>query len=141
MSNLSRNVSGILKQQGEKSYQPYISQDKKHDQHFVHLVLDEMLGGIDVSSADSIVIESDNCCSQYKSRTYFESVQQLCNKYNKKVIRAFGIPEHGKGEVDHVGGTAKTTIKRGVATGIHLRFVNSKFRDKKDRKYVIREIT
>ena len=84
--------SGIIKQNGEKSYHPYLSNNKKHDQHFVHLVLDEMLGHVDLSAAEYIVIESDNCSCQYKSSTYFESIQRLCNKYKKNVIRIFGIP-------------------------------------------------
>ena len=64
------------------------------------------------------------------------------------MIRIFGIPEHGKGEVDHVGGIAKTTIRRGVASGIYfegvnsmVNFLESKFGDKKEPKYVIKEIT
>ena len=140
--------SGIIKQNGEKSYHPYLSNDKKHDQHLVHLVLDEMLGHVDLSAAEYIVIESDNCSWQYKSSTHFESIQRLCNKYKKNVIRIFGIPEHGKGEVDHVGGIAKTTIRRGVASGIYfegvnsmVNFLESKFWAKKEPKYVIKEIT
>ena len=108
----------ILKQNGEKSYHPYISNNKKHEQHFIYLVLEQRLSIVDVLSADSIVIESNNCSSQYKSSTHFENVQRLCNDYDTKVIQVFGIPEHGKGEVDHVGDTAKNTIKRGVTSGM-----------------------
>jgi len=35
--------SGLMKYQGEKTYHPYLSADRKHDQHFVHCVLEEML--------------------------------------------------------------------------------------------------
>ena len=98
---------------GEGSY--HISNGKKHVQHFV---LEEKLGDVDSSSADYLVIE--NCSSQYKTCTHFESVHHLGNQHNKKIIRLLGIPEHGKGEVIHVGGTVKTTIKRGVASGIKL---------------------
>ena len=48
---------------------------------------------------------------------HFESIQRLSDKYDIKIIRLFGIPEHGKGEVDHVGGIAKTGIRREIATG------------------------
>ena len=68
--------SGILKQNGKNSYHPYLSNNKKHDQHFAHLVLEEMLSTVDVLSADSIVVESDTCSCQYKSSTHFESVQR-----------------------------------------------------------------
>jgi hypothetical protein len=33
------------------------------------------------------------------------------------IIRIYGISEHGKSEVDHVGGIAKTTLRRQIATG------------------------
>ena len=35
--------SGILKYNGVKSYHPYISDDRKHDQHFVKIAMKEML--------------------------------------------------------------------------------------------------
>ena len=65
--------SGILKQQGEKSYHAYFSDSKVHDQVFVKTVLDEMidtsteLNETIVIESETIVIESDNMTSQYKS--------------------------------------------------------------------------
>ena len=38
--------SGILFDNGNKSYHPYISVDKKHDQKFVRIVMDEMINNI-----------------------------------------------------------------------------------------------
>ena len=55
-----------------------------------------MLSTVDVLSADSIVIESDNCSSQYKSSTHFESMQRLCNKYDRKVCNDYVINMIGK---------------------------------------------
>ena len=37
--------------------------------------------------------------------------------YDKTFIRMYGIPDHGKGEVDHVGGTDKVTVQQIAATG------------------------
>ena len=111
--------SGILKTSDSdiKEYHPYISDDKKHDQQFVEVVIDKMLEDVNVQPSSHIIIESDNCSSQYKSTNHFESIQHVANKFNVNVIQVFGIAEHGKGEVDHVGGLTKTTIRRAIASG------------------------
>lgn len=58
------------------------------------------------------VIDSDNCTAQYKSGLNFHHYQQIADDYNKTLIKMYGIPSHGKGEVDHVGGTAKVVARR-----------------------------
>ena len=140
--------SGILKAKGRKSYHPYISNDRKHDQQFVHVVLEKMLDGINVEAVSYVVIESDNCSSQYMSAKHFFSIQQLSNQLDSKVLRVFGISEHGKGEVDHVGGIAKNAIRKEIAGGCILQdasgmvdFLEHKFRDNSSPEYIVREIT
>ena len=44
-------------------------------------------------------------------------MQTLANKFKVNVICIFSIAEHGKGEVDHEGGLAKTTLWRAIAAG------------------------
>ena len=140
--------SGLMKYKGEKSYHPYLSHEIKHDQYFVESVLTEMLGGVEVKRNTTIVIESDNCSSQYKSTAHFDSNQRLADEYRVKIVRFFGIPEHGKGEVDHVGGVAKTTIRREIAACEFFSSVSEMvamlkkwFGDQEQPKYVIKEIT
>ena len=101
--------SSISKSKDGKIYHPYISNTRKHDQVFVKIAMQEMLSEEDVSQCDAIIIESDNCASQYKSGLHFHHLQEIANNYSNTVIRIYGIPNHGKGEVDHVGGTAKVT--------------------------------
>ena len=60
-------------------------------------------------------MESDNCSYQYKSSAHFHGMQTLANKFQVNVICIFGIAEHGKGEVDHEGGFAKSTLWRVIA--------------------------
>ena len=60
---------------------------------------------------DAIVIDSDNCSVQYKSCLSFHHLQRISNKFDLPVIKMYGIPGHGKGEVDHVGSTAKVMAK------------------------------
>ena len=64
-----------------------------------------------------LIVESDNAV-QYKSCQHFDIIQQNCNEQNQPIIRNYGIPEHGKGEVGHVGGI--TTLRRAIAAGIFL---------------------
>ena len=44
-------------------------------------------------------------------------MQKLANQYNVNIVRVYGIAEHGKGEVDHVGGLAKTAVRKEVSNG------------------------
>ena len=139
--------SGILKAQGKKSYHPYISDDRKHDQTFVHCVLENMLEEVDINPETYLIIESDNCSSQYKSSAHFSSIQEISNHYQCNIIRVFGIPEHGKGEVDHVGGIAKNTIRRAIAednffenASTMVDYLNNKFENYTDPCYIIKEI-
>jgi len=134
--------SGIMKFEGEKSYHPYLSDDKKHDQHFVELALHEMISELP-TIPETIVIESDNCSQQYKSASHFYSMKQLADKFLFTVIRIYGIAEHGKGEVDHVGGVAKTAIRREVATGTFfesteemVEFLEKRFSDSITPRYI-----
>ena len=137
---------GILKVDGEKSYHPYLSKDRKHDQQFVHNVLEEMLLEVEYITAETtIVIESDNCSSQYNSAAYFQCIQDLSNKYKSTIIQVYSIAEHGKGKVDHVGGIVKTAIWREVAGGEVLldcdhmvSFLKSKFSNNENPHYIIK---
>ena len=67
--------SAILKNSGEKSYHPYLSNDHKHDQVFVHLAIEEMLKETKINPDMHIIIESDNCSQQYKSAPHFYHLQ------------------------------------------------------------------
>ena len=58
--------SGIVKlPTGDKSYHPYVSDDRKHDQHFAQSCLERMLEAPEVQVFDmSAIIESDNHSGQ-----------------------------------------------------------------------------
>ena len=99
-----------------KHYHPYISDDKTHDQVFVKKVLEEIIETVDVLP-EICVIDSDNCGMQYKSAEHFEDMQDLSNQISTPIIRVYGIAGHGKGEVDHVGGLAKCSVRRYAGTG------------------------
>ena len=139
--------SGILKCSGEKTYHPYSSDTLIHEQTFLRLVIEEMLSEVEMQDDSVIIIESDNCTSQYKSSKHFYDTQNIANKYEKTVFRVFGIAGHGKGEVDHVGGIAKVVIRRQIAAGSFfpdssdmVEFLNEKFKDHDSPRYKFKEI-
>ena len=138
--------SGITKVSGEKIYHPYFSDDKSHDVVFTDLVNKEMLTATDVGNADLIIIESDNCSSQYKSAAHFSKLQELSNAYQKP--RIWSIAGHGKGEVDHIGGIAKVAIRQEIARGSFfansddmVNFLSNKYAEFKDPHYVLKNIS
>ena len=138
--------SGIFKSNGEKVYHIYLSEDKVHGQQFIGVTLNQMLNNTDDTGSEYLLIESDNAY-QYKSCQHFDIVQELANKRNQMVIRNYGIPEHGKGEVDHVGGIGKTTLRRAIARGKFLDAVpemvdhlKAEFGNKECPCYVIDEV-
>ena len=139
--------SGILKCAGEKSYHPYLSNNKKHDQTFVSITIKEILNEARFEAGSYCIIESDNCTSQYKSAAHFYDLQEIANKNEIAIVRVFGIAGHGKGEVDHIGGLAKVTIRREIASGGLLAdaeemvaFLQNKFESRLNPKYFIKEI-
>ena len=108
--------SGIVKVNGHKVYHPYLSADRVHNQQMVVTAINKI---IDHSSTlytpttepDTIIIESDNAI-QYKYTQHFHEIQNLSNRLNKAIIRVYGIAQHGKGEIDYVGGIAKNTLQK-----------------------------
>ena len=125
-----------------------MSDSLKHDQVFTNLVMNEMLSEEDATNCDAIIIDSENCSSQYKSGLHFYHLQEISNNFDTTVIRTYGIPGHGKGEVYHVGGTAKVTIRRLAASGHTftdasdiVKALDTKFGDSTSTKYFIKEVT
>ena len=84
---------------------------------------------------------------QWKCAAHFSDIQNIADTFNSTIIRVFGIPEHGKGKVDHVGGTAKSTIKREIAACEFLievkemvEFLQSKFSASVPPIYIMKEV-
>ena len=141
--------SGLVKFTGEKSYHPYFSDSHLHDQVFVKLAIDRMLHHIvNFPEHILILIESDNCTSQYKSVQHFADMQSLADEYNTVIIQSYGISADGKGEVDNVEGVAKVTIRQAITAGLHfpnshemVEFLTTKFCNHKSPTYNFKEIS
>ena len=98
----------VLKLHGDKSYHPYLANDKCHNKKFVNVVLKEIIECVSTIPHLSI-IESDNCSAQYKSTEHFYNIQSLAGHFNIPIIQVF--VGHKKGGVDHVGSLAKCGIR------------------------------
>ena len=106
-----------------------------------------MLVSIEIPDGVPIIIESDNCKSQYKSAQHFFNMQNIANKYMRLLIYLYGVAGHGKGEVDHVGGMAKAAVPQEIARGAYfsnaeeiVSFLTHKFGVKEVPRYVIQEM-
>ena len=64
----------------KKRDQAFLSYDKIHDKVFVRLVLDEILNEVDIDECSAVVIESDNCSSQYKWSGHFSDIKNIANE-------------------------------------------------------------
>lgn len=140
--------AAILFLENEKQYHAYSSDDRVHDQAFVKLAIQQIFRDVEIPTEMKILIESDNCSSQYKSSQHFHDLQLLANQFNRTVIRVFGIAGHGKGEVDHVGGVVKVAARQEINRGRLFtnaqevnEFLCSKFEDKTTPTYKLCEIT
>ena len=140
--------SGIMQEGGVKSYHAHLSDDRFQDQVFVNHVLDKMLEESSLKEGDKLIIESDNCTSQYKCAEHFSGLQDIARKYKVTVIRVYGVAGHGKGDVDHVGGLAKVCVRREIVAGEALynsedmvECLKNKFGDSESPLYFFKEIT
>ena len=141
--------SAVLKTSQGKQYHPYLSEDRKHDQQLTKVAIKKVIRHIN-DNPEVLLLESDNC-KDYKSLESFKETQDTCNDINIPIIHVYGVPEHGKSEVDHVGGIAKTTLRRAIAGGTvfdpdnlvpdMIEYLRAKFEDNQDPSYEITELT
>ena len=110
--------SGIVKVNDYKYYYIHTSEDRNHDNVFVDEVLLQMIED-SPSTTKTVLINGDNCSNQYKCIQHFSKLQDLGTNKGKTIVCIWSIAGHGKGEVDHVGGLGKVTIRQAIAGG-HL---------------------
>lgn len=56
-----------------------------------------MLTSSVIGDNECILIESDNCSSQYESARYFHDIQQIANLYKMKFFKFAELQDMGKG--------------------------------------------
>ena len=96
---------GILKSNGEESYHPYLSDDRKHGQKFAYICIEEMLD--EVQLAQSSILSLRVKTAPLSTNLLEIDLQEINSENEISILRVIGIPGHGKGEGDHVGGVLK----------------------------------
>ena len=80
---------------GENKYVYHLSGDTNHDPVFVHEVLENIFQQWDIKN-ETVIIKTENVPTQYKNKYAFQSMLNLCNKHNMRIIRIYGAADHGK---------------------------------------------
>ena len=92
----------------------FFSDDLSHSAHFVNHVTEVVLDHLQATlpSLQKIIIFSDGCSSQYKSKVPFFSLSEMGGEI--EVERCFFGSRHGKNLCDALGVTVKTAARREV---------------------------
>lgn len=93
-------------------YIVFLSDDLVHDAPFVNLVLTTTEQHLNDLGIEKIVVWSDGCAAQYKSKLPFFYAAKSQN-----IERAFFGSRHGKGPCDACGGVIKMAVDRDVLGG------------------------
>jgi hypothetical protein len=95
----------------------HFSDDTSHDGAFVDLVMRDIMDRQGVTSGSTILVKTDNCKVQYKSRLPFRCYQNLCDDYGVNIVKTYGAPGHGKGLVDAMSSFGvKSPLRNAVVT-------------------------
>ena len=96
---------------GPVKYVYHLSDDTNHDPTFVHAVVKDIFDRWSIKN-ETVIIKSDNAPTQYKNKYAFESMQQLADDYNVKIVRIYGAAGHGKGLIDAMSSFGVKAILR-----------------------------
>ena len=84
---------------GENKFFYHLTDDTNHDSVLVHEVLEIIFQRWDIKN-ETAMIKSENASNRYKNKYAFQSILNVCNKYNVRMIRTYGAADHGKGLID-----------------------------------------
>ena len=88
-----------------------LSDDTNREPVFVNEVLEDIFKHGNIKD-ETIIIKSDNAPTQYKNKFAFQSMINLSNKYNVRVIHIYRAAGHGKGLIDAVSSFGVKAILR-----------------------------
>ena len=78
-----------------------MSNDTNHNNIFTAAIIEDIIvNQLDSLIDNVIILRSDNCSTQFKSRFVFASIRKLAMKYKVKMMWFYGEPGHGRGLVD-----------------------------------------
>ena len=94
---LQDNIDGVQK----NIFLYHIFDDTTRNSIMTFTILEDILTNYpQIMSSGHIVIRSDNCSTQYKSRYTFVQISKLASKYKKQLTWFYEEPDHGRGLPD-----------------------------------------
>ena len=83
------------------TYLYHISDDTNHDSTLTDYILEDTIKLLPELIKDGhLIIRSDNCSTQFKSKYTFSNMVRMAEKYGIQITWVFGEPGHGRGLVD-----------------------------------------
>ena len=91
-----------------------LSDDNKHDVHFVQKVISLILEDLKrrIPTLQTVHFFTDGCAGQYKNRKTMYNLCQIKDEFNLEAIWNFFATSHGKSPCDGIGGTVKRMTAR-----------------------------
>ena len=102
-SGRQQTLHDILIQYPDKRYQYvyHISDDTNHDSVMTTQVIEDICKyHPEVRETGRLILRSDNCSTQYKSRFVFAALLAIAKKYNIRIDFFYGEAGHGRGLID-----------------------------------------
>ena len=91
----------VIEKNGEHEYIYHLSDDKLHDSEMTFSIIEDIIkNNPSIIESGVLVLRSDNCPTQYKSRFVFARMRKLALKYQIAIFWFYGEPGHGRGLVD-----------------------------------------
>ena len=102
-SGRQQTLHDTLIQYPDKRYQYvyHISDDTNHDSVMTTQVIEDICKyHPEVRETGRLILRSDNCSTQYKSRFVFAALLAIAKKYNIRIDFFYGEAGHGRGLID-----------------------------------------
>ena len=97
----------------------FLSDDLRHDAHFAQVCVQQVLQYLSsiVDSLKKVVLVSDGCAAQFKSKLpfLFLSHTQVLNSSKVAIEKVFFGARHGKNDSDWCGAAVKRAVARDIA--------------------------
>ena len=108
----------------ERRWYYHSSEDAGQDGMFVCLGINDIKDDVAKEfvgtgkTIEGVCVRSDNCKEQFKSKHTIHGWTKLSLKMNIPILWSWGIPGHGKNEVDSAGGVYKNTLLNPIKRGL-----------------------
>ena len=91
----------LIQNKGHHHYVYHLSNDTSHDSVMTKAILNDLRANYpEIIESGILILRSDNCTTQYKSRFVFKALMELAKKYNIQIIFSYAEACPGTGLID-----------------------------------------